>query len=185
MRPSSMHYFPLAWPFLAVLFFIAVAAFAVIEFRILQYAYSRLGISPRLVLAILLCSLLGSYVNIPVAQLPPEHVETDQLVDAFGITYVVPAVEEWPRTIIAVNVGGALIPAVLSLYLLVRFRLYLQSLAAIIVVAAVVHTMARPVHGLGITMPTLIPPILAGCVAMLLAWRRAPRWRTLPAPWGA
>jgi len=32
--------------------------------------------------------------------------------------YVVPVVEDWPRTIIAVNVGGAIIPTILSAYLL-------------------------------------------------------------------
>ena len=43
-----MHYFPLAWPFLLVLFVFFVVVRALVELCILKYAYERLGINPRL-----------------------------------------------------------------------------------------------------------------------------------------
>jgi uncharacterized membrane protein len=169
-----MHYFPLAWPFLLALIGLFIVVVALIEFRILRYAYERMGIPPRYVLGILLLSLLGSSVNIPLVELPPEQVVSNKVVDFYGVRYVVPEVEEWPRTIIAVNVGGALIPAILSIYLLIKNRLYVQGVLAVAVVTVVVHLLAQPVHGVGISVPVFVPPLVAAGTAMVLAWRQAP-----------
>lgn len=174
MYSSSMHYFPLAWPFLLALGFVFVVVVTLVELGLLQYAYERMGVPPRYVFAVLLLSLFGSAINIPVAQLRPEQVVSGNIVDFYGMQYVVPVVHEWPGTVVAVNVGGALIPVILSLYLLVKNRFYVQALIAVAIVAAVVHYMATPVRGIGISVPMFIPPILAALVAMLLAWRSAP-----------
>jgi uncharacterized membrane protein len=123
---------------------------------------------------LLLCSLLGSYINIPLFQLPPEQVVSGSSVSFFGVTYVVPVVENWPGTVIAVNLGGAVVPALLSLYLLAKQRLFLRGLAAILVVTACVHLMAYPVRGVGIAEPTFIPPLIASAIALLLSRESAP-----------
>ncbi|HTX38998.1 MAG TPA: DUF1614 domain-containing protein [Bryobacteraceae bacterium] len=173
MRLSSMHYFPLAWPFLLALALLFIAVVALIEFGILKYAYERMGIPPRHVFGVLLLSLLGSAVNIPVAQLPPEQMVSGRLVDFFGVQYVVPVVQQWPGTVIAVNVGGALIPVILSLYLLMKNRLYVRGVLAVAVVAVVTHQLAYPVRGVGISVPVFIPPLVAAFTALILGWRRA------------
>ncbi len=139
MRPSSMHYFPLAWPFLLALTLLFFAVVALVELGLLKYAYERMGVPPRYVFAVLLFSLLGSAVNIPVVELPPERMVSGRVVDFFGVSYVVPVVQESPGTIIAVNVGGALIPVILSLYLLFKNKFYARALVAVIAVALVVH----------------------------------------------
>src|SRR6266542_553620 len=174
MRSSSFHFFPLALPFLLGLLFIAIAVVTLIEIRLLAYSYEKIGIGHRHVFAVLFYSLLGSYVNIPVADLPPEQVISNREVSFFGMRYVVPEVQEWPRTIIAVNVGGAVIPAVLSLYLVVKNGLYGRSILAVAAVAAVVHRLAYPVPGVGIACPTFVPPIVAATVALILSRRSAP-----------
>lgn len=174
MRPSSMHYFPLAWPFILALFVLFIIAVALIELGILKYAYERIGVPPRYVLGLLLLSLLGSAINIPIAQLPPEEVVSGGLVDFYGVRYVVPVVREWPGTILAVNVGGALVPVILSLYLLIKNKLYVRGPLAVAVVALVAHLLARPVHGLGISLPPFIPPTVAALAAMALGWSQAP-----------
>jgi len=69
-------------------------------------------------------SLIGSYFNIPVAVLPAKQVMSDQVVNFFGMQYAVPVVENWPGTVIAVNVGGAVIPTVMSIYLLAKYQLW-------------------------------------------------------------
>jgi uncharacterized membrane protein len=118
-----------------------------------------------------LLSLLGSSVNIPVAQLPPEQMVTHQVVDFFGMRYVVPAVTKYPGTIIAVNLGGAVIPAILSFYLILKHGIYLESLIAVAVVTFVVNLMAHPVPGLGIAVPIFIPPLVTAVVAILVSRR--------------
>ena len=173
MRLSSVHYFPLAWPFLLALLLIAVFVIAIIELRILRYAYERMGINPRYVMVILLLSLFGSSINIPVAHLPGEEVLTPRVVEVSGVRYIIPEIQETRGTIIAVNVGGALIPTLLSLYLLIKNALYIRGLIATAVVTVVVHMLARPVQGLGITVPSVVPPLIAAGVTLLLSWQHA------------
>jgi uncharacterized membrane protein len=174
MRPSSLHFFPLALPFVLVLFLIVGLLITMIEIGVLGYAYEKMGVNRRYVFTLLLLSLLGSYVNIPVATLPAERVISGQEVSFFGMRYVIPLVEEWPRTVIAVNVGGAVIPTLLSLYLILKTGMYGRSLLGVTIVAAIVHSMAQPVRGMGIAVPTFVPPLVAATTAILLSRRSAP-----------
>ena len=70
--------------------------------------------------------------------------------------------------------GGALIPTILSIYLLVKNKLYWQSVVGVAFVAAIVYQLAHPVAGVGIAMPPLIPPLLAAGVALVLSRQAAP-----------
>jgi uncharacterized membrane protein len=101
-----------------------------IQLGVLRYAYMRLGISSGAALLLLLASLIGSYFNIPVAYLPEQRVLAHQEIDYFGMRYVVPFVAQWPGTLIAVNVGGAVIPTMMSIYLLAKNRLWVNAALA-------------------------------------------------------
>jgi len=169
-----MHYFPLTGPFLLILFLVFLIVLALVQFGILEYVYAKIGIQPRYVFLLLLLSLLGSYVNIPVAQIPAKQIVSNEVVSDWGVQYVVPRVEEWPETILAVNVGGALLPTILSIYLLFKNRLFLRGLIGVTFVAAIVHRMAHAVPGVGIAMPPLIPPLLAAGIALVLSRQSAP-----------
>jgi len=169
MHLSNLHYLPLTLPFFFILFGLFAVVLALVQIGILRYAYVRIGIGRGAALSILFLSLLGSYVNIPVAQLPHERVLVGQAVEFFGMQYVVPVIRDWPGTTIAVNVGGALIPTLFSVYLLVRNRLYGKGLLGIAAVAAVVHLMAYPVRGVGIAEPVFVPPVITAVVALLLS----------------
>lgn len=164
-----MNYFPVAPDFLFFLFGVLVVLLILVEIKVLQYTYSRMGINRRYILAVLLASLLGSYINIPVAQLPAREIVAGHEVYFFGMKYVIPMVVDWPGTVIAINVGGALIPIILSLYLLVKNKLYLTSLVGIAVVTVAVHQLAYPVPGIGIAVPIFIPPLVTTAVALLLS----------------
>jgi uncharacterized membrane protein len=158
-----------------MLFFLCVFLIILIEIGILEYAYKKIGINRRYLFALLFLSLFGSYVNIPIADLPAEHIHSGGVVTFYGMRYIIPIVKEWPRTIIAVNLGGAVIPAILALYLLAKNRLYGQGLLAVGVVTVIVHLMAHPVKGVGIVEPTFIPPLVATVVALVLSRRYAPQ----------
>src|SRR5262245_50494027 len=128
----------------------------------------RLGISSGAALLLLFASLIGSYFNIPVAYLPEQRVLAQQEIDFFGMRYVVPVVAQWPGTLIAVNVGGAVIPTMMSVYLLVRHRLWVEAALATAAVAAVCYWLSRPIPGLGIAEPVFVP-----IVALLLSREHA------------
>lgn len=168
-----MHYFPLSPLFFALLGAALLALIALIEFRVLRYAYMRLGLSPWTAMLLLLGSLIGSYVNIPLFRISGEHVMTGRIVRYFGMRYVVPTVVNWPDTIVAVNLGGAIIPTALSLYLLISGKLWLKGAIATFLVALACYRLAEPLPGVGIALPTLVPPIVTAIVACLVSWREA------------
>jgi uncharacterized membrane protein len=174
MLVSQLQYLPFDLSHLSLLAVVYAVVIAWIEVRAFRLASSRLGLSSRVALIFLLASLAGSYLNIPVVQLPAREIVSGQIVSFFGIDYVIPAVTDWPGTVIAVNVGGAVLPGLLSLYLLLRHRLWPRAIVAVAVVAAVCHWLARPVPGLGIALPMFVPPLSATAIALVLSRRDAP-----------
>ena len=158
---------------MALFFGILVILLLLLQVGLLHRAYSALGLDPFVVTLILFASLLGAYVNLPLIRLPEERVVSREVVEIFGVPFLAPVEVDWPGTVLAINVGGAVIPILLSFYLLARHRLWWPGLLAIAIVAFVVHRMATPIPGLGISVPTLVPPLLAALVALLLSRRFA------------
>jgi uncharacterized membrane protein len=170
---GQMQYFPLAWPFFAILVGLFLIVVVLIQINVLRYVYRRLGISSGTALLLLFASLLGSYINIPVWEFPEREVRSGQEVIFFGVHYVVPVVIEWPGTVVAVNVGGAVIPTLLSLYLLFKNHLWIRGIVTTALVAVIVHMLAYPVQGVGIAVPIFIPPVVTAIVAVLIAREHA------------
>jgi uncharacterized membrane protein len=94
---------------------------------------------------------------------------SDQIIDFFGMRYEVPVVTHWQGTVIAVNVGGAIIPTLMSLYLLIKRDLWVKGAIATAIVAFVLHWLANPVPGLGIAIPVFVPVVTTAAVALLLS----------------
>src|SRR5271156_694720 len=94
---SQVHYLPLTPALFSVLVFLFIGLIILIQLRILRYAYMKLGIGPGAALLLLFGSLIGSYFNIPITILPGA-VRSAQVVDFFGMRYVVPLVTAWPGT---------------------------------------------------------------------------------------
>ena len=168
MHSSSFHTLP---PFFLLLVLLFGLLIAILQIGILGYAYEKMGISRRVAYLILFLSLAGSYVNVPVAELPKKQqvVGTQPVRDRWGLEYWVPVIDEWPGTVVAVNVGGAVIPTLLSIYLVVRHQIYGQAALGILVVTVIVHALAQPVPQMGISVPIFIPPVAAALVAMFLS----------------
>ncbi|HEX2441507.1 MAG TPA: DUF1614 domain-containing protein [Methylomirabilota bacterium] len=140
----------LALPFLFLigLFVLLVVFVVLIQLRVLSYAYRKIGVPPRYMLLVLLLSLIGSGINLPLY--------VDQ------------------GSVVAINVGGALLPILLSLYLFTRTGLQGRMIIGTAIVAIIVHALAHIIPGRGIAVPILVPPIAAAGVALLLSFRRAP-----------
>jgi uncharacterized membrane protein len=147
---------------------LAVAAMtsALFAINLVSYAYARIGIAEGWAFAILFASILGSWLNIPVARLRGAVVYEPLLVRAFGMLYVVPARIRTNSKIVAVNVGGALIPVGVSVYLFVVNDVRWGGALGVAIVSVVTHLVARIVPGVGVVVPTLVPP----AAAALSAW---------------
>jgi len=147
---SQMHYLPLTPGLFGILVLLFAGLIILIQLRILRYAYMKLGLGPGMAMLLLFGSLLGSYFNIPITVLPGRSVRSGEIVDFFGMRYVVPPVTAWPGTVLAVNVGGAVIPTLMSTYLVLRYHLWMKAAIAVVVIAIVIHSMATPGQGVGI-----------------------------------
>ena len=154
---------------LLVLFFFGflIFLFVFVQINIIALAFTEIGIPSNYIFIALLACLLGSFINIPVKRIPQESMGSERIVRYFGFRYVMPV---WQRqeTVVAVNVGGALVPILLSAYLLFQTGLWVRAGFATAAMTVITHKMARPVKGLGIALPGFLPPILAALIALIL-----------------
>jgi len=141
---------------------------AMIQLGLLRIAFDKLGLSPSSAYLLLVSSLLGSVINLPLFHLrtdpqPPAELPSTPLFPGFPL---------WNfrnRTVIAVNVGGCLIPIAFSIYLFQHSGVHLmESLQGIFFVSIVSFFFSRPVKGIGIGMPILVAPLSAALIAILL-----------------
>lgn len=151
-------------PLGVLLVFVAPLVLALLYLNLATFSFERLGLSSEMALLVLFASLVGGMINIPLSR---ERVAVQQL--PRGIMryfyYYPPVVRE---RVIAINVGGALIPLALSAYLLPRAPLW-ETLLTTLVVAAVCKVLARITPGVGITLPAFVPPLVSAAMATILA----------------
>jgi uncharacterized membrane protein len=170
-----MYFLPHPSIYFVVLLLVLGVVLAIVRYVLVALAFQRLGLSRRGALAVLFGSLLGSGVNIPVAEFPARLAVQPGVVDFFGIQYVVPQVVRQGETVLAVNLGGAIIPLAVVAYLIARRGLSRRALAVTAIVTAIIHFLAVPVPGVGIALPPLLPPILVAALALLSDPQEAPR----------
>ena len=118
--------------------------------------------------------LLGGLVNLPVYRIPREE-EVTYVWDPWGLSRVLARMPVRRETVIAVNVGGCVVPVLVALWQ-IRFIATWGSwpVIALFFAAAVTigmsYLMARPVPGIGIVMPAWSAPLTAiGSACLLLS----------------
>lgn len=156
--------------FLFLLFFV----FGLVQFGLFAWAFSRLGIPPEYLFSFLFLCIVGSMINLPLRRIrlesEPEELTT---ISFYGMKFRPPPWSNRREMVLAVNVGGAILPSALSLYLLSHAENPLRMLTALAVVTYVVYRTARPVTGVGIAMPMFVPPLVAALAAMLINYQWA------------
>lgn len=157
-------------PLRLLLFFAAVAFLVVlVQFGLITIAFEKLGLSQDSAYLLLLCTLAGSMINLPLFTLKG---------DTSGAPKIPPELMRWAffkvpdftdKILIVVNVGGAVVPVAFSLYLIAHNSLNpLHVLIGTAVVAIIANAISRPIPGTGIGMPMLVAPFVAAMIATLL-----------------
>jgi uncharacterized membrane protein len=164
----QLQYFPVAPLFMVLLLAAFAVLVAVVEFGVISYAYEKMGVGRHYIFGILLLSLAGSAINIPLAALPAKDIVVEKTVVFLGVRYAVPEVEHEGRTVVAINLGGAVIPLALSVFVLIKNEIYVEAAIGITIIALITHFLARLVPGMGIAISPLFPPILAAIIALLI-----------------
>src|ERR1700749_1968653 len=90
MNPSQIQYFPVSLPFLLILWGLVIVLIGLATLRLLRFASVSMGLTEGALITILALSLLGSYINIPVAYLAGHRTVTVGAISFFGMTYIVP-----------------------------------------------------------------------------------------------
>jgi uncharacterized membrane protein len=148
--------------------------------QVMGLALAKLRLDPQTALLVIVGIFLGSVVNIPVKRLVRHEDVTVHPFPHFGF------LDRWPQfqrvrreTIVAVNLGGCVIPTMVAVYEMVQLVMdswtYLLGVGlAVAINTTVCYRLARPVKGIGIAMPALVPPIVAVMSALVLAPVQAP-----------
>lgn len=154
---------------LLALIFILVMAIIVMYLGVFTLALEKLGLSPDSAMLLLVCMLMGSGINLPLFSMDSKASvpEVTQMLRGYYFGKPLPF---HGKTLIAINVGGAIIPVCFSLYLLLVNPLPLTQVAfAVGVVSVVCYIGSRPIAGIGIGMPIFLAPITAALTALLTA----------------
>ena len=142
---------------------------ATVQLGALQIAFDKLGLAPEAVVWLFILTLLGSMVNLPLLT-----IKADSIAEA-NISQRTP--ERWlqrlsappGKTVVAVNVGGCIIPVAFSLYLFLRTQIHFEDVvSAVALVTLVAYYSSALVPGIGVVMPMLAAPLAAAFVGVNL-----------------
>ncbi len=167
----------LAIPISLALLLLALAAPIILVylfFRLTAEAFYQVGFSYWHALLMVFGSFVGSSVDIRlhagiITSYPPIFIEAaDLLSPVIDLSFAAP----FHPVVLAVNLGGCIIPVVVSLAILVRCGVSTKrAILGTLVVAAITYRMAMPVADQGILLPVYVAPTLAAFCGLLLARR--------------
>lgn len=159
-------------PKIPLRYFLPVAALALLVISIqlgaLTIAFEKLGLSPDSAFLLFLTILGGSLINLPLFSMKSEPPRLEDLPPPVRELYRQMPVHTG-RTLVLVNVGGCVVPAAFSLYLLAQHPLNLfYVVLAVGAVALVCFKTTRPLPGVGLGAPMLLAPLMAVLISLAL-----------------
>lgn len=134
-------------------------------FHVATTGFEKLGFAPEAVIGVLLAMLVGSLINIPLGRRRLVEVEESHF---FGLIRR----KKLQAQGFSLNVGGAVIPIFLVVYLFPRAPLRETMLASILMIV-VCFLLARFIPGKGIGIPVALPALFAAIFALILAFDQA------------
>lgn len=159
--------------FIVFSFLILVLVFIFIILNISGTAFRKLGFPPEYSVYFLFLSLPCSYVNFPVKKVRSRiSVISDKASDTLRSGLAASSLKMYTTTI-AINLGGAVFPIIMSVFLFTKVNL-VETLPGIFIMTIIIHKIARPVKGSGIAIHALLPPLLAAFVAIIISPQNAP-----------
>ncbi len=160
-------------PFSPIYFLILLACLslllAFVQIGLLTIAFDKLGLSAEAGALLLFISLLGSLLNLPLFRIKAESPPPERLPPPWRELWGLRPPGPSGKTIIAVNLGGCVVPVGISVFLFVRHSLDLgETLLAITLVSFASYLASRPIQGVGIGMPLFVAPLVSAITGLLL-----------------
>lgn len=161
-------------PLSLITFLVLLVLLPLLFAQLMAASLLKLNLEPGTALLLMIGIIIGSAINIPVKRIErPQQVPTHPLA-ILGLGGMLPEMTRMrQQTIIAVNLGGCLIPAGIAAYEFLNLaalgpRLLVAGIAACIVNVVVCYLVARPVPGVGILIPGFVPALVAALLGLAL-----------------
>lgn len=141
---------------------------------VMSLALNKLHLSPAAATMALFGILLGGLINIPLYRIQRDQEQAVLRGSLYGAMGWIPIVERAAtQTVVAVNVGGCLVPVLIALYEISHLLHHPQRVQMALLMASAVNIFvcyraARPIEGLGIALPGFVSPLVAVGMAWLL-----------------
>lgn len=154
---------------LTISFLLALFLVAMIQIRIFEIAFAKLGLTPEISLLLLIGTLFGSGINLPIFSLRAKKVGPLVMpMERKPVWELFQPVREG-KIVIAVNVGGCIIPVGLCLYFIsLQVIAPEKLLIALLAVTALSYNLSRIIPGVGVGMPIFMAPFASALIALIL-----------------
>lgn len=145
--------------------FLALGLIVASSILVMPRVYQRLGFSPIasiiIVLFLAVTSLLLSDVNIPLMIIRLKEYRPNEKKN------------RETEVLLTLNVGGALIPLIVSAHILIVLQIgysltLVISAVSVLIVSLIVYRVSRIVEDVGITVPLVIPALAAASTTLIL-----------------
>lgn len=192
---SRLIFSPISIWVLFALILLVVIGLPLLFFGLIGAALGNLGFGFWMIVLLIIAIFVGSFINIPLGTLKPKTQKpkeepaprkpTGQYAPSmYDKMYRTDRFETEPYasessrgTQISINVGGAVIPILISIYIILMGAFgtishdpwYLAKIIAALAITTIcVYLAAKPVRGIGIATPFFIGPIVTLAAALIL-----------------
>jgi uncharacterized membrane protein len=157
-------------PFSIVIFIILILLlpilFVLFSAGAIGVAFQKLGMSPGTGVMFFFLSLIGGMINFPIREKSVEVPQQDSEISSLHSFFFGIKPHFLKKQVLAINLGGCILPVMLCLYLLPRAPI-VPTIICTVIMIIVSKFLARPTPGIGIAIPAFIPPIVSAILALL------------------
>jgi uncharacterized membrane protein len=163
-----------------LVFIMLLILFPLIFANVMLIALAKLGLNLQVSLFIAFAIFIGGMINIPIRKIPREKMIEVVPTKLFGFEQMFPNLIRYKTyTIIAVNVGGCIVPCLIAIYELLRITkmghtAVTVAIGSVIINTTVCYWIARPVPKVGITLSPIIPAVVAATCGLAFMRDLAP-----------
>lgn len=159
---------------LLIFFMLSMFFAAMLQVHLFEVAFAKLGLTPDVSLWLLIGTLVGSGINLPLYRLPTETAGHFVITPEQKPVWEIFQPAQAGNVVIAVNVGGCVIPVGLCLYFIsMQLINPLYLFVATAIITALSYQFSRLIPHQGVGMPILLAPLIAAVLAMLLDFEHA------------
>lgn len=154
---------------LVILLFIALFFMAMVQIHLFEIAFSKLGLMPETTILLLFSTLIGSGINLRLFDMHTKESGHFVRVSEQKMIWELFQPAKEGKVVVAVNVGGCVIPVGLCFYFISQQLLEpITLLIAVSAITALSYQLSRVIPNVGVGMPLFIAPLSAALLALLL-----------------